>query len=481
MINVLDLYIEDVGQPRRAGSEYQGPCPVCSPDDPNSDRFCIFPEQNNGHGSYHCGHGKGGNGCGIGGDNIQYLRDVRQMSYPEACGHLGIEAKGGDDTYQYSTPSLPRQSRKQNFTPVDRSYPEEVIDPELWCKKGMEFVDKCHQTLLGRKMTIAYLMSRGITMTSIKKYKLGFHAGEERAGKPYQLAFRPWPSWGLRDERKPESNKYRCIKLVAGLVIPYIVDGNLHRITIRLVKPGPKDPKYDYVRGSIRDLWMSNPSARAHVVIEAELDCIAVDEAVGDLIGTVGLGGSGVRPEVGADEHLKKSACILGSQDFDEAGFKSHAFWVENYPNYKLWPVPDGKDPGEAFQKGIDLRDWALGGLPPGLLSTLVPAESQQENTTEHRPKGLEGKEEKKEQHHSSVSNLQELHDLLVEAEGLFKIYDDGNGMGQDLSEEWSHRYPDKARRVTELLYSDELSSYIATLGDGVYGPEHIREALVYG
>lgn len=39
-------------------------------------------------------------------------------------------------------------------------------------------------------------------------------------------------------------------------------------------------------------------------------------------------------------------------------------WWRDRYPQAKLWPVPAGKDPGEAFAKGVDIREWLRGGCP---------------------------------------------------------------------------------------------------------------------
>lgn len=122
-MNIVDLYTQDVGEPRRAGPrEMQGPCPGCGDfSKKDSDRFCIFPDQGSdkalGMGTYHCGHGKGGNGCGKGGDAIQYLIDFRGMTFKDACGYLGIEVKGIASTMQYRAPAAPKNSRIQTFPP----------------------------------------------------------------------------------------------------------------------------------------------------------------------------------------------------------------------------------------------------------------------------------------------------------------------------------------------------------------------------
>ena len=452
MINLLNLYLQDVSTKLLSvsgGREYRGPCPGCG----GQDRFGVFPGQNDGEGSFFCGRASGGGkGCGKGGDAIAYLRSFRGMSYSQACRFLGKEPKGGGGRhFLYATPRAPQKPVAEKFIPSVKDYPEEVVDPALWQKKGFEFIETCHQALLNSEKTIAYLANRGISMKSIRKYRLGFHAGATRKGQPLQMEFRPWPSWGLKGEKKADG-KHQCIKLVAGLVIPYIVGEELHRITIRLAKPGPKEGKYDYVRGSRRDLWLSNPTAKAFVTAEAELDCIAIDEAAGDLVGTVGIGSTGVKPDLRTAAALEKSLCILGGLDNDKAGINGGQWWEENYRQYKRWPVPGVKDPGDLAKYGSEkLRLWVESGLPPGLRKNfLQPTSPQTKNV------------------HPDIA---ELYQLLKEANGFMRIFDQGYGLGHQLPTEWKYENWSKVGRINQLFYqSDAVGNLIDNLADGLYG-----------
>ncbi len=378
MITVEDLYREDVSGKIISvgcGKELRGPCPGCG----GTDRFGVYTHQNNGRGSFFCGRYKGraNTGCAKGGDAIQYLRDFRGMSYVDACGYLGIEPKNvkGQSHYRYSTPKIrSRKYEEHTFVPDEKKYPAEVVDPAKWREHALKFVDACHAELMKRNVVIAYLMGRGISREVIAKYRLGYHPGQVTRGKPGQPSYRPWPSWGLRDEKI--GSRIRKIALPAGIVIPYFVDDLLYRITIRRDKPDERTGKYHYVKGSRRDLWFTNPDARYFVTVEAELDCLAIISAVGDEVGTVGIGTTGAKPDKRIHDRLARSVCILGSMDFDKprknpktgrtempGGFAS-AWWKKTYPQHKRWPVPIGKDPGEAFEKGLDLREWIMAGLP---------------------------------------------------------------------------------------------------------------------
>lgn len=501
-MNLLDLYRDDVNGIGKVisvsgGREYRGPCPKCG----GEDRFGVWPEQNNGTGSFFCGRGaSGGNGCGIGGDAIQYLRDARNYSYHEACDLLGITPARGGESLQYKSPSAPKKYTEPEFVAKELDYPEDVVDPAMWREHGMKFVDECHEAIWKRPTSLAYLMARGINREQIAKYKIGFHIGSTRGDQQYLPTFRPWPSWGLKPETK-EGGKYRMIMLPAGLVLPYIVDGMLRRITIRLVKPDPKQPKkkYHYVRGSIRDLWVSNPGAKAFVLQEAEFDCVAVDGAVGDLIGTIGLGSTGTKPDSRAAAILKNSLTILDALDFDaprrnpqtgrveRAGAAGGIWWKENYPQYKRWPVPAGKDAGEAFAEGVDLRTWIMAGLPPVFQEKPVPKTEQlpRESTVviPNTPSSNEVRKPEqqridrilKEKKIPQTDEVQELKKLLSQAQGFFRIYGKGTGVGPVVSPEWSEKNTEKRSRISWLLYNSEsIGHVVENLADGLYGPDHL-------
>lgn len=378
MITIEQLYREDVGESYVIsvgyGKELRGPCPVCG----GKDRFGVHLQKNKGVGDFFCGRyaGASNTGCGIGGDIFSYLKEVRGLGYIDACGFLGVEPKNTKrrSHYRFAAPNLPATKKKDKWAPTDAKYPEEVEDPQKWHEHGMKFVDLCHAELLRRQGSLAYLMGRGISMETIKAYKLGYHDGQEYRGKKQQPSYRPWPSWGLRNEKI--GWRVRKIALPAGIVIPSMVDGVLHSITIRMNQVDKNGVRYHDVRGSIKDLWLTDAGTGDFVTIEAKLDCLAVVSAAGDLVGTVGIGSTGVRPDSRAARILSGAKTILGALDFDKPkknpktgrlmvpGGQAERWWKQHYPRqHKRWPVPVGKDPGEAFEAGVNLRDWIEVGL----------------------------------------------------------------------------------------------------------------------
>jgi hypothetical protein len=112
-----------------------------------------------------------------------------------------------------------------------------------------------------------------------------------------------------------------------------------------------------------------NPSDHdVYVIVEAELDAILIAQEARDLAGVIALGSSSTRPDNAAAARLDRAAHILNALDADGAGEKeSGKWWREHYPDAVRWPVPEGKDHGDAYKAGVDIRDWIIAGLPEGM------------------------------------------------------------------------------------------------------------------
>jgi hypothetical protein len=320
------------------GGEWQGPCPGCG----GEDRFHVWPQQNQGQGSYWC------RGCGKGGDAIQFLRDFEGMSYHDACAYLNIDMP---DRPEHATLRQPRE-QKQGFIPA-----RHVPPAELWQEKAEKLTAWAQEHLMTNAEVLAWLAARGIDRTAAENYRLGWNPGED--GKDI---FRARPAWGLSEIRK-ENGRLRALWIPQGLVIPLIIDGIVHRIRIRRPEG---EPRYYVVPGSSANTMHLEASRRATVIVEAELDAIAIAAGTA-LAGAVAVGTSHGKPDAAVYENLKTCLQILVALDFDHAGTCAMKWWSEHFDNCDRWPVPRGKDPGEAFQMGIDLEAWIKAGLPPAL------------------------------------------------------------------------------------------------------------------
>jgi DNA primase len=320
------------------GGEYHGACPGCG----GEDRFHVWPEQNNGEGSYWCRQ------CGKGGDAIQFLRDFENLTFKEACLKLNKEARD-------------LQFQKPDQRGVNTWEPKEYPTPEnLWKERALKFSFWAYDKIYEEEPILKWLSQRGIPEDRLHLYGLGWNPGEN--GKDL---YRARESWGLSRIPKP-NGRDRPLWLPKGLVIPYSRDREILRLRIRRLQPEEAGPRYYVVPGSSMATMIMGENRKVFVVVESELDAIMIDSVAGDLVGAIALGSSSAKPDKAATRFLKKSLRVLVSLDFDEAGSKARLWWEKEFPNSKRWPPPH-KDPGESYTQGVNIRAWITAGLPPAL------------------------------------------------------------------------------------------------------------------
>lgn len=187
---------------------------------------------------------------------------------------------------------------------------------------------------------------------------------EARLGIVLEDLYFPREVWGLPAETNKETGRQKKVWIPAGIVIPCFQDAEICRLRIRRFSPGDGG-RYIVVSGSSSRPLAFGLSRDVFAIIESELDGILLWQEAGELTGIVAVGSARAKPDRALDELLTRSRAILVCLDFDEAGARgSWEFWARRYPNFKRWPCPVGKDPGEAFQKGVDLKTWIRTGLP---------------------------------------------------------------------------------------------------------------------
>jgi len=323
------------------GGRLVGLCPLHGEKTPS---FTVYKAKN----SFYCF------GCGVGGDAAEFLMKLHGIGFPEALKRLGIDTGG----------MLPRKKPMRVPAVKKESPPPETFDPvvygrpdKLWIEKATKFAGWCHERLYENKDQLDWLADRGIGRKVVAKYRLGWNPGESDEKPQF---FRHRHSWGLPDELKPNGKK-KMLWLPRGLVIPLVDGDNVLRLRIRADKP-----RYYVVPGSSMNLMVINGDHRCLTVVESELDAIMLSSVANDVSGYVGLGSSHAKPDSTVDYHLKRSSHIVLALDYDDAGIKAMDWWAQHYPRAKVWPLPDGKDPGDAFAAGVDLREWVLASYPDG-------------------------------------------------------------------------------------------------------------------
>ncbi len=338
--------IGSVVELKKKGKDFWALCPFHADGSPS---FSVIPAKQ----KYYCF------GCKADGDVIEFYKEFNKVSFTEAvkavAGMFGMEVKGSF------------------FSKVKNKYPD-VKDPPLWSPKKSampsdtwmraagRFTDWAFNNLLNNKDALQYLCDRGINMGTIKAYGIGW-CEKEGGGDLY----RPREVWGLPPE-KNDQGKDKVLWIPKGWVIPDIEGNNVVKLRIRRADLSfNPDMKYYFVPGGSTRTTVINPDRKAHMIIESDFDGLLVAQEAGDLVGSMPLGSVAVKPDERATGILRDSCHIMNALDFDKAGAVAWPWWEQNFPESVRWPVNKEKDPGEAWQAGVDIRQWVNAGLPPGL------------------------------------------------------------------------------------------------------------------
>lgn len=360
----------------RCGGEYHSPCPLCG----GEDRFAVFPEQEGGHlcqkhglrGTWRCMRG-----CGQGGDMIAWFTEIEGLTFKAACAELNIE---NDEKYHrsaYRPLRTPHHTDGRLFEPHSYAPPD-----ELWRTAATKLVFEAYHNIYEFPHIMSYLERRGLPQSAVDRYVLGYIEGE---GNHPECIFRPRSAFGLPEKTGKDGKPLRAFRIPRGITIPAL-DENLRALRIRIRKrdidrdkSNPKDPKYLLVPqpspaySAPLILWPKDvtPELAVWVIVESELDAMAVHHACQGLVGVISVLTAKGKPDAIAHEALRKCVRILVALDADEtrpdggnAGAEGWLWWQENYPQARLWPVPAGKDPGEAVSLGVDLKAWIEAGNP---------------------------------------------------------------------------------------------------------------------
>jgi hypothetical protein len=362
-MNILNLVEEDllanIGAGRAPklvartnGGEYASPCP--HPECGGKDRFRIWPNDQKGP-RFWCRR------CERGGNIIEYLKEYRGMTVREAVRF--VKSNGME---------LPKRTQRtgNRVSEMDR---EQGYPSYEWQKQAHMFIEKAEECLWSGvgKHVLSSLFERGIAPPAIKNAHLGWNPEDIYDSRE---------RWGL-EEVVLENSKPKKLLIPKGLVIPahseppvarvkvgkterVITASSEHvfRLRVRSFEPHA-DPKYRAVAGSkTYPMFLPSYVSPYHcVVVESELDGILLNQRAGELTSVLALGSAHVRPDL---RLLKRFNRILVSLDNDEAGEKAFFdHWADKVPNCHMWPALKGKDPGEAFQNGFDIRSWICAGF----------------------------------------------------------------------------------------------------------------------
>ena len=316
---------------RKTANEWAGACPFCG----GNDRFIVTPEKD----LYWCRQ------CNKTGDAIQFLMDVKHLTFKEAALQLGREL-----TSRAWQPLQRKAEAKTTWTPRTTTAPG-----ELWQHAAQAFLEGTQRTLWHDqgKHARAWLHDRGLNDSTIRSAGLGWNTLD-----PYHDR----EAWGLAPEAN-DQGKARNVWTPAGLVIPLIEGGQVIRLRIRRPEPGNGARYVTVTRSAMKPMTLGIEK-KNFVIVESELDGLLIHQEAGDVVGVIALGNAQARPDIEAHQALDQAEVILVSLDTDKAGAKeAWQWWAKQYPQARRWPCINGKDPSEAYKNGLDIRAWTLAGL----------------------------------------------------------------------------------------------------------------------
>lgn len=356
------------------GGEWCSPCPSCGGDD----RFRCWPNQDGGAmaqkhgvpGTWWCRQ------CDKGGDVFDLLQLAEGLNFTAACKELRIELEESGRRLR----PLRQPKQEQGWVPSQWKIPS-----EKWRLQATKLSNEAHDHLLGYENALGYLAGRGLPLEAVKKYRLGYLQGEDK--KTGTCLFRARAAFDLPDKMNPDGTKTRKVLWIPrGFTIPLWHPGwqqpdEVHRVRIRRMKGDLRegDKQYILLEGSGQSPMVLlpegiSPGLAPWVVVEAELDAMAVHHACGGKVGVIAVLTNRGKPDVVAHKWLSQAPLILVALDFDppgkkgeRPGYQGWLWWKENYASASRWVVPQGKDPGDAFKAGVDLAVWVNTGLPSSL------------------------------------------------------------------------------------------------------------------
>lgn len=333
-MGILELIQQESGIVLRKATvlEYKGACPFCKTGD---DRFCVWPKQ----GRYWCRI------CGKSGDDIQFIRDYKHLSFVEAQGYLGK----GHDCYDVNIHNN-HNNHNGHTVHINNKHTPQTPPSMTWSDTAWQFVFACQAELMEgdtNPKALAWLHSRGLLDETLWKYGLGYHSADVYIDRE---------AWGL-EPVQDDKGRDKKLWLPRGIVMPWVIGGDLWGIRIR--RP-VGEPKYYFIPGGTPSLYNADTvSANKPVVlVEGEFDALTILQVAGDIASTVATGGTQGARRIKWIARLATASMVLVAYDTDDAGEKASSFWLDALPNAKRWR-PYWGDANSMAQDGADVRRWA--------------------------------------------------------------------------------------------------------------------------
>lgn len=300
---------------RPSGRLLQARCPLPGHDD-TGPSFTVYVQSQ----SFYCF------GCNRGGDVFKFIQLMEQVGFREAVDKL----EGS------SIIVVPTQTawQKEEANPQSRRVPDEDA-----CRLLTTAAEVYHASLLLDEKILNYVIGRGITMETIKRFRLGYATGTNLAK---YFRFRGWDLQLAKD-----------LGLMGGrgeffrerIIIPEWRNGNVIFLTGRKSK-GYQQVKYLGLPGAAKPLYGLEGATGSHEVFIVE-GCFDMLTLVQWGYPAVALLGSHLKAEW--EQELAFAERIFVVTDSDEAGRTSAKIIAETFGTRSIVvpALPNSKDVNE--------------------------------------------------------------------------------------------------------------------------------------
>ena len=338
----IDDLVGDYVKLKRSGSRFKGNCPF---HDEKTPSFVVTPNLN----IYKCF------GCQKGGNSIQFLMEIEQMSFVEAARELakryGITLIETDS--DQSDDALEQQRQKESLQALNEF--------------ALQFFEnQLHQTEEGQTIALPYFKERGYTTETIKDWRLGyspksweaFYNHARKAGYTDELLL----TAGLIKKRDSDGKVYDLFR--NRVIFPLVsVSGRVVGFAGRIMGAVDKAPKY--VNSPETSLYKKSDflfaTDKAKNAIRSE-DFSLLMEGYTDVLTLHQAGiknavaSSGTALTSGQIKLIKRfSDNATAVYDGDKAGVKASLRGVdlllEGGLNVRVVSMPDGEDPDSYCKK----------------------------------------------------------------------------------------------------------------------------------
>jgi hypothetical protein len=301
--------------------EYTSACPFCKE---GIDRFIIWSNQGLS-GRYFCRR------CRHSGTGI----DLAMLIF-------GYNQQKAEDYFKNGTCSMSGDDKLSTKLTIESIKP----DQNIWMQKAEDLLKFLQRNLRLYYASNPELSRRGITKETAVKYGLGLNMNEIKQSIT---------QWGFDDKE----GAYTRLSIPPGVVVPRKINGQLVGLKVRRTDEADGNKNF-CVKGSYAGpIMISELGHKSLCLVENDLDAVLLAQECSDLVDVCSLGYASARiyPQSGID--LNRYSQLLVALDNDQAGRESFArYWSNVHPNAALCLVPAGKDVGEAYINGVDLRRW---------------------------------------------------------------------------------------------------------------------------